>query len=135
MGARRPSAESIEITVSDLDAASLAHAVAILRWLVAKTASGWSHDAVDPAECARLAERFEAVDYEARQQLKISKSASVTMGDEDAVFLRRFAALAEVVDLDAFAELAGALRQLAATIEPFRQRPLQRARRSSLAEP
>jgi hypothetical protein len=125
----------IEIALDEAEIASLQHATSTLRWLLAKTARGWSHAAVDPAECERCGERLEAIAYEARDQLKESQTAIVSVTEADAVLLRQFIALVKKVEPDAFAELVKELGQLATAIEPPNRRPSQRRRRSALSEP
>jgi hypothetical protein len=134
--ARRPGAQTqIEIALDEAEIASLQHATSTLRWLLAKTARGWSHAAVDPAECERCGERLEAISYEARDQLKESKAAIVSVTEADAVLLRQFIALVKKVEPDAFAELVKELGRLATAIEPPNRRSSQRRRRSALSEP
>jgi hypothetical protein len=125
----------IEIALDEAEIASLQHATSTLRWLLAKTARGWSHAAVDPAECERCGERLEAISYAARDQLKQSKTAIVSVTEADAVLLRQFIALVKKVEPDAFAELVKELGRLATAIEPPNRRPSQRRRRSALSEP
>jgi hypothetical protein len=125
----------IEIALDEAEIASLQHATSTLRWLLAKTARGWSHAAVDPAECERCGERLEAISYEARDQLKESQTAIVSVTEADAVLLRQFIALVKKVEPDAFAELVKELGRLATAIEPPNRRSSQRRRRSALSEP
>jgi hypothetical protein len=135
-GRRTPRKQTtIEIALDESEAASLQHATSTLRWLVAKTSRGWSHAAVDSAECERWAARLEAIYYEARDQLKGSRAAIVQVTEADAVLLRQFIALARRIEPGAFAELVNELGRIATAIEPpSRQRGLRR-RRSALAEP
>jgi len=127
------SAGEVEIVLSRLEAASLQHAAATLRWFLTRAAQGWSHAALDPGECAGFAERLEAIYYEAREQLKTSEFATLKMTDDDACLLRKFIALIQASEPDAFAGLVRDCRQIALAIE--RPRPHQRGRPSPLAEP
>jgi hypothetical protein len=129
-----PPAEQIEIGLSELDAASLQHAAATLRWFLTKVAHGWSHAALDPEQCADSVERLEAIYYEAGEQLKTAEFATLNLTNGDAALLRRFIALIQAIEPDTFSELVRDCRQLAVAIERPNRRPDQRGRRSPLAE-
>jgi hypothetical protein len=122
--------------LDEADLQSLAHAVAVLRWLLDRTSRGWSHAAIDPLECKRAADRFTVLFKETHAQLKTVRTATVTMTDVDATYLQEFIALIQAVEPGgSFARLLRGLRQITALIGSAEWRPSQRVRRSSLAEP
>lgn len=131
---KRASQTPIEIALHESELASLQHASSTLRWLLAKSARGWSHAAVDPTACERWAERLEAVYYEARHQVKGSKTAIVQVNEADALLLRQFIALVKGIEPGAFTELVNELGRIAAAIEPPSRGAELRRRRSPLAE-